>query len=265
MNARRESPKWFRSFNAGPARQVRLFLFPHAGGGATTFRLWPERLPDTIEVCAVQLAGRESRFLEAPVKRGGEIVDAVTQEIGVLDDAPFVLFGHSMGAILAFEVARRLRRIGGRSPAALIVSACCPPQLRNRAPRLGHLHGAELVRRSAELFGGIPPEMLVEKALVELMARVLEADLCVTEGYEYVAEEPLECPMAAYGGHADPWVTRGELVAWREHTRGGFVTEQYAGNHFYFRVADSERRLLEAVRQTCAAVVGRPTINEAEP
>ena len=243
---------WLRSFDAEPGRSVRLVVFPYAGGGASAFRTWPGQLPRGIAFHVVQLAGREARFREPPATRATDIIVPVTRAIASIDDgAPLVLFGHSMGAILAFEVARQLRRMG-RGPSALVVSGRCAPQLRTRSPRLAHLDGMELVDRLAGLYGGIPPEVLAEVSLADLMARVLKGDLTVIEGYEYFPDELLACPIVACGGTEDPWVTPDELGGWREQTRGGFVAERYPGDHFYFRRADSERRLLDGVARVCA-------------
>jgi surfactin synthase thioesterase subunit len=250
---------WFRSFNTGPLRRVAMVVFPYAGGGAAAFHSWLPHLPSWVALHLVQLPGREERFWETPLFCGLEIVDKVTEAIVSMLDVPFLLFGHSMGSILAFEVARQLRRIHSCNPSALLVSGRCAPQLISRTPRLGDLPDSDLLRQVIKLYGGIPAEVLNDFELVELMARVLKADLHVIESYQYVAEEALHCPIAAYGGHADPWVTQTELNAWREQTLSVFTAEQYEGGHFYFRSVESERRLLGSLRRICERVpVGDP-------
>ena len=233
---------------------MRLIVFPHAGGGIVAYHRWPQSLPETVELCGVQLPGRETRFSESPVRDIADITRFVTEAIEQLDDVPTLLFGHSMGAWVAFEVASQLQR-GQRGPAALIVSGRTAPHLASRTPRIAHLRGSEIVRRASDLFGGIPDEMLREPALIDLMARVLEADLSALEGYRYTGDEPLRCPLVALAGDADPWVTDDELDAWRERTTGSFHAERLPGGHFYFRDGNSLLRLLDLLNRQCAAML----------
>jgi medium-chain acyl-[acyl-carrier-protein] hydrolase len=235
---------------------VAMVVFPYAGGGAAAFHSWLPYLPSWVALHLVLLPGREDRFWETPLSRGVEIVEEVTRAIASTVDVPFLLFGHSMGSMLAFEVARQLRRIYSHNASALLVSGRCAPQLISRTPRLADLPDSDLLRHVIQLYGGIPPEVLNEPELVEMMARVLKADLRVIETYQYAAEEALHCPIAAYGGQTDPWVTQVELNAWREQTVSMFTAEQYEGGHFYFRSAESERQLLGSLRRICERVSG---------
>lgn len=245
---------WFRSFNAGPAQRVAMVVFPYAGGGAAAFHSWLPHLPSWVALHLVLLPGREDRFWETPLSRGVEIVESATEAIASTVNVPFLLFGHSMGSILAFEVARQLRRIYSRNPSALLVSGRCAPQLISRTPRLAHLPDVDLLRQIIEHYGGIPPEALDDPELVEMMARVLKADLRVVETYQYIDQEALRCPIAAYGGQTDPWVSETELNAWRAQTVNTFTAEQYEGGHFYFRSVESERQLLGSLRRICERV-----------
>src|SRR5215475_13419703 len=246
---------WFKSPPGKHPHGIELFAFPYAGGGIGAFHSWQNHLPSWIGIHLVQLAGRENRFLEPPASRAMEIVQPVSRAIAAIHRTPFIIFGHSMGAVLAFEVARQLRRISSSFPAALIVSGRCAPQLQPGIPRISHLDDAPLVSRAFELFGGIPPEVLENQELIELMAPVLKADLRLAEDYEYVAEPPLECPVAAYGGDRDPWASTHELDAWREQTRSGFVREQFPGHHFYLREPGNELRLLGHIREICGRIL----------
>jgi pyochelin biosynthesis protein PchC len=248
---------WLKSSSERSAAKVRLFVFPHAGGAPAAFRTWPDVLAPQVEPHFVALPGRERRFHETPLTRSDEIIAPVATAIASFDDRPFVLFGHSMGSMLAFEVARQLRRSGRRGPAALVVSGRCAPQLKPRTPVLRDLPDSELIRQVARLFGGISAELLHEPELIDLMVGVLRADLTVIESYRYVPEEPLGCSILALGGTDDPWVTEDELEAWRQQTSAGFASAQFGGDHFYFKTAGGERQLLALLLEYCAGAVAR--------
>jgi medium-chain acyl-[acyl-carrier-protein] hydrolase len=257
MIQRTHGTKWFNSLTCPTSEGFRLFVFPYAGGGTAAFRGWRDRLPSWISLQVVQLPGRESRFSEPPVSRGAEIVEPVAEAIARMDNVPFALFGHSMGAILAFEVAREMRRRKYRvAPSALIISARSAPQLRNRTPSLAHLNGVNLIRQVMELYGGIPPQVLADPELIELMVRVIKADLQIVENYQYSPESPIECPIIAFGGSDDPWVPEHDLNAWHQQTTGSFALHTYPGGHFYFRPAESEHRLLTQLDVICGAAIG---------
>ena len=231
------------------AAERRLFFFPHAGGAPSGFRAWAEALAPQVQVFIVALPGREGRFHETPLTRFEEIVVPVATAVASLDARPFALFGHSMGSMLAFEVARQLRRSARRLPAALIVSGRCAPQLKSRVPILHDLPDSELVRQVARLFGVVPVEVFCQPELIDLMARVLRADLSVIEKYRYIAEAPLDCPILALCGGDDPWVTDDELQAWGQHTSARFESARFEGDHFYFKSAAQELLLLARLRE----------------
>ena len=248
---------WLVSFSAPIDARMRLFVFPYAGGAPAAFRSWPAALGPRIETHFVALPGRERRFPETPVTRAAHIVAPVTTAIASFDPRPFVLFGHSMGSVLAFEVARELRRSGRGSPAALVVSGRCAPHVKPRSPALSHLPDSELIREVARLFGGTPAKVLDEPELIQLMARGLRADLAVIESYRYTAEEPLGCPILALRGDDDPWVSRDELETWREQTSAEFDSAPLGGDHFYFKTPAGERQLLARLLEYCTRASAR--------
>lgn len=249
---------WLVSFESDPDPGVRLFCFAHAGGGAVMFHPWSRALRPSVAVHAVQLPGRESRSQETPVRVLGDVLQPITDAITALADRPLVLFGHSLGALLAFEVARRLHHEGRGSPSAMIVSGRPAPHLPSRSPRLAHLPAREIVFRIAELHGGIPATLLEEPALVAMMGRVLHADLEALEHHAHVTGTPLACPIVAIGGRDDTTVSQHELDAWRQHTQSDFACEQFDGGHFYFKTAESQAAVLDLVRRRCLAAATAP-------
>jgi medium-chain acyl-[acyl-carrier-protein] hydrolase len=186
-----------------------------------------------------------------------DIVEAIAAELTLPDDLPFVMFGHSMGAIVAFEVARQLRREGREGPAALLVSGKVAPDLPGRAPRIAHFPPTEVLRVTGERYGGVPAAIMGDPELVELMGNCLKADLAIVEDYEPDGEAPLECPIVAIGGDDDAWVARNELDAWAQHTTGDFSSVQFRGGHFYFRTPDVQQALLALIRETCLKASNR--------
>jgi len=236
---------WLVTEPSGDA-PFRLFCLPHAGAGASTYRTWSAALsPAGVGVTPVQLPGRENRFGERALDRLEPIVDAVTKTIMPHSDRPFALFGHSMGALIAFEVTRSLRRRGAAPPAHLYVSGRMAPQLREHRPVLHELSDRDLVAELREL-GGIHRAVLRNRELLALHLPVVRADLAVNETYRHQPELPLDVPITAFGGDADPKVDESELLAWRTQTAGPFRAQLLPGGHFF---------LTGSLTQVCARIV----------
>lgn len=230
--------------------ELRLVCFAHAGGGASTFYPWRAGLGERIAVVGVQLPGREDRLHEPLVRSLDTIVEAVTGALLELDRRPLVLFGHSFGAIVAFEVARALQS-GSLLPAALIVSGRAAPGLTNRAPRIAHFAALDVLHETAERYGGIPEAVFEDPQLRSLQGRILQADLEITERYEAATDQPLACPIIAFGGLDDGWVTRRELDGWQSQTSSAFSCTEFPGGHFYLKEPGTEEAVLSKLRAVC--------------
>jgi medium-chain acyl-[acyl-carrier-protein] hydrolase len=203
-------------------------------------------MPPEIEVGAIHLPGREGRLREPAFTRIEPLVDEVAAGLRPYLDRPYALFGHSMGALVAFELARRFREEGWGEPTHLFVSGRRAAHLPPRHPAIAHLPDAEFVEEIGRRYNGIPDEVLRHPDLLALLLPGLRADLTLIEAYGHRPGNPLECSISAYGGIADPEATPAELVGWRQHTRGALSVRMFPGGHFFVQSAHEE--LVRSVR-----------------
>jgi medium-chain acyl-[acyl-carrier-protein] hydrolase len=212
---------------------------PHAGAGASIFRGWSARLAE-VEVVGLQLPGREGRMGEPPIPDMNPLVQALAAEVEVLLDRPYAIFGHSMGSMVGFELARALRRGGAPRPHHLFVGGHHAPQLPDRRPPIHALPDHEFLEQLRRRYDGIPSAVLAEPELMALFLPTLRADLRVIETYAYSAEPALDCPIAAFGGVRDGETTAAELEAWGEQTRAEFSLVMLDGDHFFVQTHQQE-------------------------
>jgi medium-chain acyl-[acyl-carrier-protein] hydrolase len=211
--------------------RLRMFCLPHAGGGASMFRLWGDSLPDGVEVCGIQLPGREGRWKETPVPNLVRLVDCLVPAMRL--DFPYVLYGHSMGSILAFELAREFRRRRLREPSHLLVSGRRAPHLPLVHPPIAELPNDEFVAAITRQYNGIPRIIQQDRELLQLFLPLLRADMSVIETYRWQDEAPLDCPLSVFSGIDDRSVTVEQLLAWRALSKGEFRMELLPGDHFF--------------------------------
>jgi medium-chain acyl-[acyl-carrier-protein] hydrolase len=209
---------------------MRLLCLPYAGAGASIFRGWSEALPDGVAAHGVDLPGRGVRFAEPPCTSVAALVEDLADRLDLT--APFALFGHSLGGLIAFELTRELRRRGDPLPEQLFVSASRAPRLTRFAEPLHALPDTDFVDAIARL-GGVAPALLNDPELLSLALPALRADLALVETYEYRREEPLECAISLFGGTADRVVELDVLEAWADETAAGASLRLVAGDHFY--------------------------------
>ena len=244
---------WLARTQPNPQASLRLFCFPYAGGGATIYHSWPASLPPTVEVCGIQLPGRGSRLKEKPYTRASPLIESLAVEMAPYLDRPFAFFGHSLGAMISFELAHRLRGERGLEPAHLFVSGRRAPQLPKPDRDIYQLPEPEFIEQLRRL-NGTPREVLEHPELMGVMIPSLRADFEMSETYVYSARPPLRCPITALGGLEDEEVTRPDLEAWRAQTSGPFSLRLLPGDHFFLHSSKSvilqliSRGLDEAVR-----------------
>ena len=225
---------WVVTLRRTKDARIRLLCFPHAGGGASAFRMWTRHLPSPVAVCALQAPGREDRLTEQPIGSIPALVGPLAMMLREYDDLPTVFFGHSFGGLVAFELIRELRRQGGRQPARLFIASCRAPQLRKRRRPLHRLPDAELVRAIQGL-AGTSDDIVAHAELMTLLLPGIRADLRMSETYRYSPEPPLTCPISTFGGCDDAEVTADELRAWAAQTEGGFRLQLFDGHHFFLQ------------------------------
>jgi medium-chain acyl-[acyl-carrier-protein] hydrolase len=231
--------------------RLKLLCFPFAGGGASAFRFWINLFPPDISVYAVQLPGRESRVREPSFTKMLPLAIAATEGLLPLLGERFAFFGYSMGAILAFEVARHLHRIGREGPDLLIAAASPAPQLSPKSPITFNLPEGELIEKLREL-EGTPLDVLENADLMQLILPVIRADFEAVETYEYQNAERLKCMICALGGSADPRVGSAELKGWHAQTSGSFSYVILPGNHFFLTsVPELVARLILPLLRNC--------------
>jgi surfactin synthase thioesterase subunit len=244
------NPSAFAQASEGPGvRALRLFCFPYAGAGTPVFGRWQEGLPDSIVVHPIELPGRGGQFTAAPATRMDTLVGVLAEQMQAYLTEPFAFFGHSMGALVAFELARAIRQRAGVEPVAMYVASQPAPQLQHAERELHNLPDAEL---TAELrrIGGTPQEVLANDEFMALLLPTVRADLEVCETYAYSEDRPLSCPIIAYGGAEDPDVSTEDLKAWADHTTGAFAFATLPGGHFF--IDQNRREVLAALSASLA-------------
>ena len=180
----------------------------------------------------MQLPGRENRIKEPPFKLFSSLVQTLAEVLVPYLDVPYAFFGHSMGGLICFELARLFRNQGVFTPKYLFVSASCAPQMRNAQPLIHQLPDKEFIEAIIN-FSNVSEHVLRNPMVVETFLPLLRADLAVTETYIYFQEAPLDCPITALGGFQDRIVNRSDLNGWREQTVDTFTFRMFSGDHFF--------------------------------
>lgn len=217
---------------SGPSRPMRLYCFPYAGGSANSFLPWQTGLSDKVELCAIQLPGRAARRLEAPMSSMREVVEKVSRAIMEEGHDSFAFFGHSLGALLAFEVARYCMLNGFPVPLRLFVSGSAAPQFRS-APRGLHLLSDDALIATLKTYNGTPSELLANRELMELVLPMLRADFSLVENYAYRPAPLLQMPMTVLAGRLDDRVDPTQVDGWRRETSADTNVEWFDGDHFF--------------------------------
>jgi len=246
---------WLQRFHLAPAHNPgnpRLACFPHAGGSASFFFSFSRSLAGVLEVVAVQYPGRQERRGEPCFGSMAELADQVFTVLKRMTDRPLALFGHSMGAIAAFEVARRLENKAGVSPATLFVSSRRAPS-QHRAEHV-HQQNDEGLVAEIKALSGTDTRVLDNQELLRMVLPTIRSDYEAIETYQYQDALKLHCPIHAFVGDADPRATIEEVAAWDQCTTGQFTLSVFSGGHFYLN--EHQVDVAKAVTRTLLGGVG---------
>jgi medium-chain acyl-[acyl-carrier-protein] hydrolase len=242
---------WIVGGRTNPNARCRLFCFPHSGSGASQFAQWRNLLPPVLDICPIQLPGRENRLREAPLTRIQQIAEILAGELNPYLDRPYLLYGYSVGALIAFELARELRRQNVDPAISLFALARPAPHLEQTRYPLHQLPDAMFVTELTRRFNGMSPAILQDRELMELLLPTLRADVTALETYVYHQEAPLDCSIRAFGGSLDSTTTEDELRAWRLHTGSSFKLEILPGDHFFIR--SNQHSIFQAISEEIGA------------
>jgi surfactin synthase thioesterase subunit len=226
---------WIFGGRLSPNPRCRLFCLPHSGSGASQFATWKNYLPPVLDICPIQLPGRENRFREPPLTQLRQIAEILAVELRPYLDRPYILYGYSLGALIAFELARQLRKQNVAPAVSLYALARPAPHLPQTRYPLHQLPDDLFLSELTHRFNGMAPAILQDKELMELLLPALRADFTALETYVYQSETPLDFPIHAFGGSFDPTTTEDDLLAWQLQTNGRFELQIFPGDHFFIR------------------------------
>jgi len=229
---------WFQRFKPKPNPKLRLFCFPYAGGGALIYKTWADKLPDAVEVCPVQLPGRGRRFKEPPYTKIDSLVEDLAQAVLPLLDLPFAFFGHSLGALVSFDLTHKLRNEFGLQPLQLFVSGSRAPHISRDSSSIYNLPDDQFINELKRL-NGTPSEVLQHPELIRLMMKALRADFEIAETYKSSTTSVLDCSITAFSGLGDEDVPREHVEEWKYHTTDSFKLLMMPGDHFFLHTSES--------------------------
>lgn len=237
---------WYIGYKKNPQAAIRLFCFHHSGGGASSYHPWVESLSPLIEMVAIQLPGRENKFLEPLTSDLSHIITKLSKDFSYYKDKPFIVFGHSLGALLAFEFIKAIHRIYSLYPRQVIVSAAKAPHMPYRRKILSHLED-KLLKEELKAYNGIDERIQNEPELFDLFLPIIRSDFSIVENYSFAGSASFPCDILAFSGSDDPTVTQEEILGWSTQTTGKFEHMPFSGAHFFIR--DHQKEIVNIINQ----------------
>jgi medium-chain acyl-[acyl-carrier-protein] hydrolase len=242
--------RWLGSVRGNPRARLRLFCFPYAGGAANLFAQWWRELPEEVEVCPVELPGRWARWREEPIRDVVTVSRLFARELEALAGEPFVLYGHSLGGLLAYETTLRLREAGRPLPKALMMSGRLPPDTPLRRDLLHTLADQQFVQGIARYYEPIHPAVLSDPEGQAMFLRVVRADMEMFETYRAQPVVPLDLPIWAFAGREDGAAPPQDMDGWSRFSTHEVTVRVMEGGHFFIRDNDAfKQELANAIRR----------------
>lgn len=236
--------RWVTPVNTTAHAKGQLICLPFAGGGASYYRRWNSIVPETISLFAMQLPGREERMAEPPFNRMQDLVQAALNGLVSALRPPYSLFGHSLGALICYELIHALQEQGYPMPEHLFVSGAMAPHIARATMPVHELPDNRLVEEVVR-YGGFAEEILDHPELMELLMPRLRADFALVENYTFQARAPLPCPITAFAGQSDDYVRKDAVEAWQSLTATEFQLESFPGGHFFLN--ESAPQILDRI------------------
>lgn len=247
---------WVHGIRPNSQAELRLFCLPYAGGGASLFRTWAEHFSPAVEVCPIQLPGREERLGDPLLTRLPALVDQLVEQLQPYLDRPFALFGHSLGGLISFELTRALWQRSQPLPVSLLVSGCRAPQILDNGRPIHRLPDSEFIAALRQ-YNGVSEEIL-QHEVMQFFLPILRADFAILETYFYKTEQPLPVPIIAFGGDSDTKVSRSEVEAWKAQTQAEFSAMFLPGDHFFIR--QNQKSIAAAVKASVSKIISADSV-----
>jgi medium-chain acyl-[acyl-carrier-protein] hydrolase len=244
---------WYLEYKKNPHAAIRLFCFHHSGGGASAFYPWVEHLSSSIEMIAIQLPGRENRFTEPLNNNLQDIITKLSEAFHTYKDKPFFVLGHSLGALLSFELIQSIYQLHSVYPCHMIVSAAKAPHLPFRMKHLSHLDNKTL-KEELKAYNGIDEIIINNDELLDLFLPIIRSDFSISERYFYKNSVIFPCDILALSGIHDKTVNKEEILAWSAYTAGDFKHLSFPGEHFFIK--EHQKNILELINQIAGRYTG---------
>jgi len=245
-----ENSKWFVPHSLSRAAKINLFCFHHAGGSAGFYSQWPKHLTTMVNVISIQLPGRESRYGEGFSTSIDEIVSELVKYDAVFTDKPYIIFGHSLGALVGFMLARELVKMQKPQPTFFISSAHPAPRRVELVDKLHELPDIEFVQKMSKKYGGISKEVLNSEELLQFLTPRFRADIFLSESNVYKEISPVKFPIAVMHGENDKSVSQEGILAWQNETEENVRFHSFSGDHFF--VESQEKEVLGIINKLIA-------------
>lgn len=231
--------KWCVTYKKNPKAILRIFCFPYSGGGASAYFPWIDKLSSSLELVSIQLPGRENRFHEPLVSNLDVIIAELCKEFERYKEKPFIVFGHSLGALLCYEFVKGVHKLYNTYPKHMFISASKAPHMPFRIKKLSHLSDVQVIKELS-VYGGIDQTLKENIQILKIFLPIFRNDFSIGENYSYRKFTPFPFNITVFHGVNDPTVKEEEINAWQKYTTGHFESFSFEGGHFFIKNKQDE-------------------------